>query len=52
MTNTDKVKGRVKEAAGDLTGSADLQKQGKADEARGKAKEIVDVVVDKATGKS
>jgi uncharacterized protein YjbJ (UPF0337 family) len=32
----DKVKGRVKQAAGDLTGNEDLKRQGKRDERTGK----------------
>ena len=38
----DKGKGRVKQAAGDLTGDDDLRREGKADEAAGKAKDVVD----------
>jgi uncharacterized protein YjbJ (UPF0337 family) len=48
MENTDKVKGRVKEAAGDLTGNQRLENEGKADQAEGKVKEGVDKVRDKA----
>ncbi len=43
----DKVKGRVKEAAGDLTGDKDLQREGKVDRASGSVKEGVDKVKDK-----
>ena len=39
MPETDDVKGRVKEAAGDLTDNDDLKREGKADQAAGKAKE-------------
>ena len=46
--NTDEAKGRVKEAAGDLTGDKGLQREGKADQAAGKAKDAVDSVADKA----
>jgi uncharacterized protein YjbJ (UPF0337 family) len=46
--DTDEAKGRVKEAAGDLTGDKDLQREGKTDQAAGKAKEAVDTVADKA----
>jgi uncharacterized protein YjbJ (UPF0337 family) len=35
---TDKVKGRVKQAAGDLTDDQDMKDEGKLDEAAGKAK--------------
>lgn len=37
--NTDDLKGRAKEAAGDLTNDKDLQREGKADQASGKVKE-------------
>lgn len=46
----DKAKGHAKEAAGDLTGNKDLKKQGKADEAAGKAKEFLEDTKDKAEG--
>ena len=46
----DQAKGRIKQAAGDLTGNKDLKKQGKADEAAGKAKEFVEDSKDKAEG--
>jgi uncharacterized protein YjbJ (UPF0337 family) len=45
--NTDDAKGRVKEAAGDVTGDKDLQKEGKVDQASGKAKHVVDSAKDK-----
>jgi len=44
----DKAKGKIKQAAGDLTGNKDLKKQGKADERAGKAKGVVADVKDKA----
>jgi uncharacterized protein YjbJ (UPF0337 family) len=37
----DKGKGRVKEAAGDLTGDRDLKNEGKVDQASGGVKEKV-----------
>jgi uncharacterized protein YjbJ (UPF0337 family) len=49
-SNTDDAKGRVKEAAGKLTGDKDLQNEGKLDQAEGKVKEGVDKVADKARG--
>lgn len=49
MPNTDETKGRVKEAAGDLTGDKDLQREGKADQAGGKVKDAVDKVKDTFT---
>lgn len=46
--NLDQAKGRVKQAAGDLTDDPDLKREGKADELGGKVKELVDDVKDKA----
>lgn len=48
--DSDKTKGKMKEAAGDLTGDDDLQREGKADKAGGKVKNVVDDVKDKLTG--
>jgi uncharacterized protein YjbJ (UPF0337 family) len=48
MSSTDEAKGRVKEAAGDLTGNKDLQREGKVDQASGKVKDKVDDASDKA----
>ena len=47
----DEAKGRIKEAAGDLTCDKDLKNEGKADKATGKIKDAVDDVKDKLTGK-
>lgn len=47
MDNTDQAKGKIKEAAGDLTGNEKLQSEGKADQAAGNVKEFVGDVVDK-----
>ncbi len=51
VTNSDDVKGRIKEAAGDLTGDKDLQNEGKTDQAAGsikeKAENAIDAVKDK-----
>ena len=47
VKNADDAKGRVKEAAGDLTGDKDLKREGKVDQAGGKAKEGVEKVTDK-----
>ena len=47
MGTTDEAKGRVKEAAGDLSGDKDLQREGKTDQAAGKAKDAVDKAADK-----
>jgi len=43
----EELKGRAKEAAGDLTGDEDLKKQGKADQRSAAAKKSVDDVADK-----
>ena len=48
----DETKGRIKEAAGDLTGNDDLKNEGKADKAGGKVKDVVDTVKDKLTDKN
>jgi uncharacterized protein YjbJ (UPF0337 family) len=45
--NKDDAKGRVKEAAGNLTGDKDLKREGQVDQAGGKAKEGVEKVTDK-----
>jgi uncharacterized protein YjbJ (UPF0337 family) len=44
----DNAKGRVKEAAGDLTDDQSLKNEGKVDKAEGKAKDAADSVGDKA----
>jgi uncharacterized protein YjbJ (UPF0337 family) len=46
--NTDDVKGRVKEAVGDLTDNDQLKHEGQADRKVGKAKEFIDDVGEKA----
>ena len=46
---TDVVKGRIKEAAGALTGNDKLREEGKTDQAVGKVKHAVQKVVDKVT---
>jgi uncharacterized protein YjbJ (UPF0337 family) len=38
---TDQAKGRIKQAAGDLTDNDDLQREGEADETAGKVKEKI-----------
>ena len=45
--NIDDAKGRVKEAAGDLTDNDRLKREGKADQAGGKVKEFVEDVKEK-----
>ena len=56
--NTDDAKGRVKEAAGSVTGDDDLKREGKTDQAAGTVKDVagsakdkVDDAVDKVRGK-
>jgi len=44
---SDELKGRVKEAAGALTGNKKLKREGKADQAVGKMKQKVAKVMDK-----
>jgi uncharacterized protein YjbJ (UPF0337 family) len=44
---TDVVKGRIKEAAGALTGNDELREEGKTDQAVGKAKQAAAKVIDK-----
>jgi uncharacterized protein YjbJ (UPF0337 family) len=45
----DVVKGRIKEAAGALTGNDKLRAEGRADQAVGKVKQAVAKAVDKIT---
>lgn len=56
---TDKIKGRIKEAAGVLVGNDKLRAEGKTDQAVGEVKEVVQNVADsvkdtvkKVSGKS
>lgn len=44
----DEAKGRVKEAAGDLTGDDELKNEGKVDRASGKAKDVIGGLADRA----
>jgi len=44
---TDVVKGRIKEAAGALTGNDKLRAEGKADQTVGEVKQVADNAVDK-----
>ena len=45
--NTDDAKGRVKEAAGSVTGDDDLKREGKTDQAAGTVKDVADSAKDK-----
>jgi uncharacterized protein YjbJ (UPF0337 family) len=47
MSETDKLTGRVKKAAGDLADDDKLRREGQKDETKGKVKEKVDDAVDK-----
>ena len=44
---TDVVKGRVKEAAGALTGKDKLRAEGKTDQAVGRVKQVAEKAIDK-----
>jgi len=44
----DEIKGRAKEAAGALIGDPKLKREGRLDQTVGKAKQMVDEVIDKA----
>ncbi len=46
-SNLDQTKGKIKQAAGDLTGNKDLKREGKIDEQAGRAKEGLDKAKDK-----
>ncbi len=48
---TDKAKGRMEKAVGDLTDDSEMRRRGHADEAAGKVKDAVDQGIDKARGK-
>jgi uncharacterized protein YjbJ (UPF0337 family) len=49
--NVDKAKGRVKEAAGALTGNRRLKNKGRVDQAKSSVKNAVDTVGDTLTGR-
>ena len=44
---TDQAKGRIKQAAGDLTDNDDLKREGQADETAGKVKDMLGDAKDK-----
>jgi len=48
--NADDAKGRIKEAAGSLTGDEELEDEGKVDRATGAVKDAVDTAADKVKG--
>jgi uncharacterized protein YjbJ (UPF0337 family) len=47
MANMDDIKGKAKQAAGDLTDNDDLKREGKIDEAAGTVKETAKNATDK-----
>ena len=47
MGHSDELKGRLKEAAGDLTGDSGLKHEGKVDRAEGTVKEKISQAGDK-----
>lgn len=49
--NLDDLKGRAKEAVGDLTDNEDLQREGQIDQGKGEVKETVGDVTDKVGDK-
>ena len=49
--DTQRVKGKVKEAAGSVTGNKSLERKGKTDQAKGKAKNVGENIKDRVTGK-
>jgi len=49
-STTDQAKGRVKEAAGALTGDESLKNDGRADQAKGSVKKAVDKVAETLKG--
>lgn len=48
MENKDQLKGRIKEAAGDLTDNDRLKREGKTDKLAGGVKEVIENVEEKA----
>ena len=51
MTDSTELKGRAKQAAGDLTGDKDLKREGSVDRAAGSSKENIDNAADSAKDK-
>ena len=52
MSITDKITGRIKKAAGDLTDDASLRREGRQEERKGEAKEERDRAHEKADRKA
>jgi uncharacterized protein YjbJ (UPF0337 family) len=52
MSILDKITGRAKQAAGDLTGDGSLRREGRQEERKGEAKEELAGAQDKADAKA
>jgi uncharacterized protein YjbJ (UPF0337 family) len=52
MSKLDKITGRVKKAAGDLTGDAELHREGAQEERKGEAKEEAQAAAEQASAKA
>jgi uncharacterized protein YjbJ (UPF0337 family) len=52
MSIMDKITGRAKKAAGDLTDNASLRREGRREERKGEAKDQLNNAVDKAAEKA
>jgi len=52
MSLTDKITGRIKKAAGDLTDDASLRHEGRKEERKGEAKDELDRAHEKADRKA
>ncbi|HTU84236.1 MAG TPA: hypothetical protein VMF57_01605 [Solirubrobacteraceae bacterium] len=52
MGLTDKVSGKIKQAAGDVAGDSDLRRQGKQEERKGEAKDELSRDQEKADRKA
>jgi uncharacterized protein YjbJ (UPF0337 family) len=50
--NIDTAKGRIKEAMGSLSGNRRLQREGRADQAKGSAKKAANKVIDTLAGRN
>lgn len=51
MSNVDEAKGRIKEAAGDISDNDELKNEGKVDKAKGEIKDKIDDAADALEGK-
>jgi uncharacterized protein YjbJ (UPF0337 family) len=52
MSILDKITGRLKKAAGDLTDDAQLRREGRLEERKGEAKEELDQAVERTADKA